>query len=279
MSSTFLVVPQWQGSGSSRAMRLVDGAEAVRHELPSGATRLIEVPLEAGDSEGTGILRFSAIRLVRERVQRELASLDDVAIIIGGDCGVEYAGVEHAARAGQVVLLWADAHADLNTPETSPSGAFHGMVLRSLIDEGVVAPENVLLVGVRDLDDAEAEFIERAGIAHVPASDVGAAIAARAAAVREAGGTPVLYAHVDLDVLDPGAFSGVGFPTPFGLTLDELTTAITDARASLELVGAGLTEFAPAALGSADLDPNPSADANAGDDLTTILRILGALRR
>ena len=98
MSSSFLVVPQWQGSGSSRAMRLVDGAEAVRHELPTAATRLIDVPLEAGDSEGTGILRFSSIRLVRERLERALAEIDDVPIIIGGDCGVEYAGIEHAAR-------------------------------------------------------------------------------------------------------------------------------------------------------------------------------------
>lgn len=271
MSSTFLVVPQWQGSGSSRAMRLVDGAEAVLHELPSAATRLIDVPLEAGDSEGTGILRFSSIRLVRERLQRELAELDEVAIIIGGDCGVEYAGVEHAARTGRVVVLWADAHADLNTADSSPSGAFHGMVLRSLIDDGVVDPENVLLLGVRDLDDAEAHFMETAGIAQVATSEVGAAVADRVTALRDSGAEPVLYVHVDLDVLDPGVFAGVGFPTPFGLTLDELTTAIAAAREQLSLRGAGVTEFAPASLSD--------ESAPGGDDLTTILRILGALRR
>jgi arginase len=268
MSSTFLVVPQWQGSGSSRAMRLVDGAAAIRGDLPSAATRLIEVPLEAGDAEGTGIHRFSAIRLVRERLQQALAELDDTAVVIGGDCGVEYAPVEHAARQGRVILLWADAHADLNTAATSPSGAFHGMVLRAMIDDGLVDPADVLLLGVRALDDAEAAFIEEAGLRSVSADQVGAAVAERADAARALGAEPVLYAHIDLDVLDPGVFAGVGFPTPFGLALDDLTAAIAAARAALPLVGAGVTEFAPA------------GDAEAlGDDLSVILRILSALTR
>jgi len=290
MSSTFLVVPQWQGSGSSRAMRLVEGAEAIRHDLPAAATHLIDVPLEAGDSEGTGILRYSSIRLVRERLERALAELDTTPIVIGGDCGVEYAGIEHAARAGRVVLLWADAHADLNTAETSPSGAFHGMVLRALIDAGVVAPADVLLLGVRDLDDAEAEFIETTGMPRVTPDSVGAAVAERAVAARTDGVEPVLYVHVDLDVLDPSVFGGVGFPTPFGLALDELTTAVSAARAGLTLWGAGVTEFAPAPLretvpgdsaGAVDDHDDDDDDVSgiASDDLTVILRILAALSR
>ncbi|WP_439563669.1 arginase family protein [Microcella sp.] len=287
MTSTFLVVPQWQGSGSSRAMRLVDGAHAIRADLPSAATRLIEVPLEAGDSEGTGIVRYSSIRLVRERLEQSLAELDDTPIIIGGDCGVEYAGIENAARAGRVILLWADAHADLNTAETSPSKAFHGMVLRSLIDAGVVAASDVLLLGVRDLDDAEAQFIDESSMPHVTAAEVGDRVAERAAAARAEGVEPVLYVHIDLDVLDPGVFSGVGFPAPFGLALDELTSAVGAARAQLGLVGAGLTEFAPAparedvpgdSAGATD-DEVDEVGGAAGDALTVILRILAALSR
>ncbi len=292
MSSTFLVVPQWQGSGSSRAMRLVEGAEAIRHDLPAAATHLIDVPLEAGDSEGTGILRYSSIRLVRERLERALAELDTTPIVIGGDCGVEYAGIEHAARAGRVVLLWADAHADLNTAETSPSGAFHGMVLRALIDAGVVAPADVLLLGVRDLDDAEAEFIETTVMPRVTPDSVGAAVAERAVAARTDGVEPVLYVHIDLDVLDPSVFGGVGFPTPFGLALDELTAAVSAARAELALWGAGVTEFAPAPLRETvpgdsagavddhdDDDDDDDVSGIASDDLTVILRILAAVSR
>ena len=287
MSSAFLVVPQWQGSGSSRAMRLVDGANAIRADLPSGATQVIDVPLEAGDSEGTGILRYSAIRLVRERLERALAELDSTPIIIGGDCGVEYAGIEHAARAGRLVLLWADAHADLNTAETSPSKAFHGMVLRALIDAGVVAPADVLLLGVRDLDDAEAQFIADSGMPRVAAAEVADRVAERVEAARADGVSEVaLYVHVDLDVLDPSVFGGVGFPAPFGLTLDELTAAVGAARGQLALASAGLTEFAPApAFGAVPGDSAGATDGGddvsgaAGDDLTVILRILDTLSR
>jgi arginase len=285
MTSTFLVVPQWQGSGSSRAMRLIDGANAIRHDLPSSATHVIDVPLEAGDSEGTGVLRYSSIRLVRERLEAALAERDSPTIVIGGDCGVEYAGIEHAARAGRVVLLWADAHADLNTVDSSPSKAFHGMVLRSLIDAGVVDAADVLLLGVRDLDEAESNFIDRAGITHVSSAEVGARVSERVAAARADGIEPVLYIHVDLDVLDPGVFDSVGFAVPFGLALTELTDAIAAARAALPLVGAGLTEFAPASASqlNAGTDADDSLEIDdtevASDDLTVILRILAALSR
>jgi flavin reductase (DIM6/NTAB) family NADH-FMN oxidoreductase RutF len=64
MSPTFVVVPQWQGSVSARAMRLLDGAEAIRGDLPVSATTLVDVPIEAGDSLDTGIHRFSSLLIV-----------------------------------------------------------------------------------------------------------------------------------------------------------------------------------------------------------------------
>ena len=262
MAAHFVVVPQWQGSGAERAMRLVDGAEAIRGDLPASATTLIEVPLEAGDAEQTGIHRWSSLRIVRERQSAALATIDGTAITIGGDCGVELAAVGHVARLGRTVLVWADAHADLNTPTSSPSGAFHGMVLRSIIDHGLVAPAAVLLVGTRDLDPAEEHAAQSLGIAHVAIGDVGAAVADRAAE-----GATELYIHVDLDVIDPAEFGGVGFPTPFGTTVSELVAAIGAARGALPLSGAGVTEFAPA-----------SAE-EAGDDLPSILRVISALTR
>ncbi|KRF31006.1 arginase family protein [Yonghaparkia sp. Soil809] len=262
MAAHFVVVPQWQGSGAERAMRLVDGAEAIRGDLPASATTLVEVPLEAGDAEQTGVHRWSSLRIVRERQTAALAAIGSPAITIGGDCGVELAAVEHVARAGRTVLVWADAHADLNTPTSSPSGAFHGMVLRSIIDHGIVAPADVLLVGTRDLDPAEEHAVESLGIALVAIGEVGAAVAERAAE-----GATELYVHVDLDVIDPSEFAGVGFPTPFGTTITELVGAIGAARAALPLSGAGVTEFAPASA------------AAAGDDLPSILRVISALTR
>jgi arginase len=154
------------------------------------------------------------------------------------------------------------------------------MVLRALIDDGIVDSADVLLLGVRDLDDAEAEFIEARQLQRVTADQVGEAVASRAAAARAEGDTPVLYAHIDLDVLDPAVFAGVGFAAPFGLELEPLTQAITAARAALPLGGAGLMEYAPAAgdengAGTAEDDEIDSP----GDDLSAILRILAALSR
>ena len=73
MTINYVVVPQWQGSGSSRAMQLVDGAESIRGDLPSSATRTVDIPLEAGDHQSTGVHRYSSILLVRDRMRHALA--------------------------------------------------------------------------------------------------------------------------------------------------------------------------------------------------------------
>lgn len=264
MGSRFFVVPQWQGSGSDRAMQLVAGAEAIVDDLPRASTEIIDVPLEAGDAEGTGILRHSSLRVVRDRLGRALSAegAHPVPVVIGGDCGVEYAAVQNTGRQGRVVLLWADAHADLNTAESSPSGAFHGMVLRAMIDDGLVAAQDVILLGVRDMDDAEADCVRDYAIEQVGPEGVADAVAARI------GDGAVLHIHVDLDVLDPGAFASVGFATPFGLELPALLTAIADARGALPLAGAAVTEYAP---------PTGASAEELADDAATILRVIGAL--
>lgn len=261
MALTFVVVPQWQGSGSSRAMQLVDGADAIRGDLPSAATRVVEVPLEAGDGEDSGIERWSSVRVVHERLTEQLARLDGPALTIGGDCGVEWAAVEHVTGR-DVALVWFDAHADLNTPAGSPSGAFHGMVLRTLIERGLPAGR-VVLAGTRSFDDAESAFVESSGIRHVPVEELSTPDALLAAV--EATGASEVYIHVDLDVLDPGELAGLGYPEPFGLAGSTLVELIAALRDRWPLAGAGITEFAPA---------SPAA---ANDDLPVILRIIGAL--
>ena len=270
--ASFVVVPQWQGSGSSRAMRLQDGADAIRGDLPASATRVVEVPVEAGESLGTGIHRYASLLAVRTRQEAALRASDGPVITVGGDCGVELASIGHAAAAHpDLAVVWLDAHADLNTPASSPSGAFHGMVLRAVLGEGAdglelpvgtVTADRVVLAGVRAFDDAEADLVASAGVAHLPADALDAG--SLAAAVAATGATHV-YIHVDLDVLDPGAMSGVGFPEPFGLDVQVLTDAIKALRRSYGLAGAGITEFAP------------SSPAAAVDDMGTILRVIGAL--
>jgi arginase len=268
--ATFVVVPQWQGSGSTRAMRLVDGADAIRGDLPTTSTVTVAVPLEAGESQGTGVARFSSIQLVRDRLAMTLSTIEGVAITIGGDCGVELAAVEHVADQGELALIWFDAHADLNTPASSPSSVFNGMVLRTLIGDGEpglvparpVKPANVILVGARELDPPEDAYLTESGIRLLDATDVtGKSLIA---AIKATGATR-LYIHVDLDVLDPAEFEGLDSPVPFGLAAAALVDLIRAVKAKYELVGAGITEFAP------------TSPEQANQDLPTILRIIGAL--
>lgn len=270
MAAQFVVVPQWQGSGSTRAMRLVDGAEAIRGDLPSAGTTTVAVPLEAGEAQGTGVSRFSSIQLVRDRQAMTLATVDGLAITIGGDCGVELAAVAHVADQGEIALIWFDAHADLNTPETSPSSCFNGMVLRTLLGDGApglvparpLAPHNVILVGARELDPAEDEYL---AASEIPLIEADALTSQRLLdAVKKTGASRV-YIHVDFDVLDPAELDGLDSPVPFGLRTATLIESIRAVREQYELVGAGLTEFTP-------ISPE-----QAESDLSTILRIIGAL--
>ncbi len=250
-------------------MRLVDGAEVIRGDLPAARTRTVDVPLESGDSQGTAVHRLSSIAMVRDRVAQALAETPGPTILIGGDCAAELAPIGRLS--GQsVAILWFDAHPDLNTPESSPSHAFNGMVLRTLLGDGPeqlvpaipLNPTRVVLVGARSFDPAEDEYIAANAVAHVDVSDFGPE--ALIAAV-EASGAESVYVHIDLDVLDPGDVTGVGFPEPFGLAAGALVDALKALLTRFPLAGAGITQFAPASVESAV------------DDLPTILRIIGAL--
>ena len=269
---TFVVVPQWQGSGSSRALRLRDGADAIRGDLPVKGTILVDVPLGVGDGQGSGVHGLTAIQLIANELRASLDTVPSAPIVIGGDCGVELAAIPHAIkRAGTpTALLWLDAHPDLNTPDTSPTGAFHGMVLRTLLGEGLaallpqspVAARSVVLAGTRACDDAEAAYIEASGIRMLPPDQLTVASLLDALTATGAGS---VYVHIDLDVLDPGEFASLSYPEPFGLSVASLLELLHAVKEHFPLAGASVTEFAPAS-------PDQAAQ-----DLPTILRIIGAL--
>lgn len=272
MDLQFLVAAEWQGSGSTRALHLSDGADAIRGDLPAGRTTVIDIPLGAGESLGSRVRRLSAIQIVRDRMVTALAGHSDPVVTIGGDCGVELASVAHAhaQNPGDLALVWLDAHPDVNTPESSPSGAFHGMVLRSILGEGFpsLALENplpvsrVILAGTRSLDEQEAEWVAAEGIRVIPPSEFDADSLVAAIRATEA---KRVYLHIDVDVLDPAEFSSLHYPEPFGLSLTALLESIRATVSQFTLAGAGICEFAPSA---------PDA---AADDLPSILRIIGAL--
>lgn len=275
MAVTFVVVPQWQGSVSPRAMRLADGAEAIRGDLPASSTVIVDVPVESGDALDTGILRFSSLLRVRERQIQALNHVQDWALTIGGDCGVSLSSIEHAVKrsSGDLAVVWFDAHPDLNTAEDSPSGAFTGMVLRALCGEGALVPDaahtvdpaKLVLAGIRDVDPGEARFIDENRLVQIDSTALETP-QALVDAVRATGAGSV-YLHIDLDVLDPAVIAGLANLLPFGLTLEQLTAAITALRAEFTLAGATIAGFSPV------------SPLDAEDDLPSILRVIGSLTR
>nr|WP_055502945.1 arginase family protein [Nonomuraea pusilla] len=241
--TTVLCVPQWQGSASGHAPRLAPGALRAAGLVPAGARVTVPVLDDPGEKrDGTRALDVLVENL--RRTEEALAGIDDAVITVGGDCGVDLAPITAArARHGdRLTVLWIDAHPDVYHPDTLPSGAFHGMVLRTLLGDGPAPltparpldPAQVILAGVRAGDVTERDYLRRTGLRVHGVEDVEAAFD---------GVTGPVYVHIDLDVLDPEAFGSVCYPEPGGLLPDRLI----DLVAALDgVVGAAITEHAPA---------------------------------
>ncbi|MGM7666225.1 arginase family protein [Microbacterium sp. A93] len=261
----FLVVPQWQGSPAARAMLLVDGASAIAGDLPRSATTVLDVPIEAGDSLGTGVHRLSSIQRVRALVADAMAP---DTVIIGGDCSVTVAALS-AIEHDDLAIVWCDAHPDLQAPETSSSGAYSGMALRSILGEGepqlalspAISNDRVVLVGARVIDDAEEAPL--ATLTRLSVDDL-TDIDALANAVAATGAKRV-WVHIDVDVLDPAEIAGVSAAAPFGTSAAVLSAAVRALRARIPLAGATIAGFAP------------RSPTDAMEDLGTILRLVGAV--
>jgi len=165
------------------------------------------------------------------------ADLPERPLVLGGDCCSHVGAVEGlAARQGRLSVIWFDAHGDLNTPESSPSGNQWGMPLRMLLDSGAVAAEDVALVGARNLDPPEEEFIRSSGLS-VGEDGISQAL----------DGTGCAYVAVDADVLEPSEMS-VFMPEPGGLSRLEVERLLRAVEARTKVLGAGFTglSFEPA---------------------------------
>ena len=160
--------------------------------------------------------------------------LPERPLVLGGCCCAHVGAIEGlAARYGRLGLVWFDAHGDLNTPATSPSGNPWGMPLRMVLDSGAVDPGDVALVGARSLDPPEEAFIAESGI-RVGAKGIPEALS----------GTDGVYVALDCDALD--ADDVVSFmPEPGGLRIDDVAELLHSIGREHAVLGAGLSGLAP----------------------------------
>jgi arginase family enzyme len=154
------------------------------------------------------------------------SELPDRPLVLGGCC-CSHIGAIEALSAGEecLAVVWFDAHGDLNTPETSPSGNAWGMPLRIVIDDDAVEAKHVALVGARNLDPPEVEFIAASGVR-----------TGERAIEQALEGADAVYVAFDGDVVEPGELA-VFMPEPDGLRLAELEDSLTTRVAGLGFSG------------------------------------------
>jgi arginase len=179
-------------------------------------------------------------------------------LVIGGDHSIAIGTVAGVAghfreRGEPIGLIWVDAHGDMNSPETSPSGNVHGMPLGVLLGWGVpelvnlggfapkVRPEHTVLIGIRDLDEGEKELMKRSGALVFTMKEVDQFVmseVARRALERVTYGTAGFHLSVDLDGIDPMVAPGVATAVNGGLNFREthlLMELVADSRRMLSM--------------------------------------------
>jgi arginase len=226
------------------------------------AAGMVRVPRAWGDSSGETMAEAARLPFpypeaavveedtLGEQTLAVASELPERPLVLGGCCCSHIGAVEAlAARHGRIALVWFDAHGDLNTPETSLSGNLWGMPLRIILDSGAVDPQDVLLLGARNLDPPEVELIAAIGLRTEP-DELDAALE----------GTEGAYVAVDADALDPEGISSF-MPEPAGLSLDETERLLRAIAERAPVLGAGLSGLA--------------AESSNVEPATRLLRALG----
>ncbi|MFI5108824.1 MAG: arginase [Terriglobales bacterium] len=236
------------GPSAVRVAGLEARLEALGHVVEDAGNIAVAIPEQkkAGHPNAKYLKEITATCTKHAELVLRTLEASKTPLVLGGDHSVAVgtvAGVsEFYRRQNQRVgLLWIDAHADINTPESSPSGNVHGMPLAAIMGLGPpdlanifgfspkVAPENCVLVGVRDIDAAEKENVRKAGIEVYTMRDIDerGMRTVMEEALRAAGrGTAGYHVSLDMDWVDPEDAPGVGTPVRGGATYREAHLAM-----------------------------------------------------
>jgi arginase len=223
--------------------------EALGHEVDDGGNIRVEI----AETQASGSSKARYLTEIAETCSRTaeavLKTLEEgmTPLLLGGDHSLAVGSVSGVAefyrrRGEKIGLVWIDAHTDINTPETSPSGNVHGMPLAALLGLGPeplakiygyapkIDPENVVLIGIRDIDAAERENVRRGGVTHVytmrDIDERGMRAVMEEALSAAASGTAGYHVSLDMDWIDPEDAPGVGTPVRGGATYREAHLAM-----------------------------------------------------
>jgi arginase len=229
-----------RGRTSDRSAAAGEGALALGEEL---ARRLGVTAAQVGEPEPPREGRWeddlrggrAAIAAAGQALEEALDA-GDLPVLLASDCTIAMGTLPALARREPSArVVWLDAHGDFNTPSTTESGFLGGMCLAAACgrwDDGIhgaLDPRRVVLSDGRDLDPAEREEIDEAGVSVLAPPGVAAAVRGER-----------MFIHLDFDVLDPAEMPAT-FPAPGGLTRDALQALLAELSTAAHVVGIELT--------------------------------------
>jgi arginase len=224
------------------------------------------IPTPVAEATAVGDEQARFLEEIKEACDRVAALVERATaagmlpLVLGGDHSVALGTLVGLSRAhGSGGVLWLDAHGDLNTPETSPSGNVHGMVLAAALGLGgaafahdgwalpLIEPARVALVGVRSLDEGERQRVHELDVRVFTMSDVDKMGVERAVseALEHVAGPGFLHVSLDMDVVDPDQAPGVGTPVRGGLQYREAHLALETVAESGRLTSLEVVEVNP----------------------------------
>lgn len=189
-------------------------------------------------------------------------SNNNTPVLLGGDHSLSIgtlAAFTNSFQNKNIGLIWIDTHADINTPNTTPSGNIHGMPISTLLGSGhselvslfdkcTIPAENIVLIGLRDIDEFEKDLIRDSGVRYYTMRDIDelgiqkVIIEVQNTLIKNVDGIHVSF---DLDVMDPTQVPGVSTPVHGGLTLREAHLALEMLYESGKVVSADFVELNP----------------------------------
>jgi arginase len=256
----YLFFPQWEGAGKRN---VYTGATLLQQILKE------RIPFTKIEVEGVeelhiehDIIGYPHILQYAQQTHTLLRERNPHRIFpLGGDCSIDIVPISFLNQRydGDLAVIWLDAHADANTPQSSPSKTFHGMALRALLGEGdptlhtfsfsTLRPQQIFLAGVRDLDLPEQQYLAHEQVSLFSSDQLNADAHILVDAIKKQGFSHV-YVHTDVDVLDPVSFPIIkqisDFPTPGGVHMQTLWNIHRSLTEHLSPVGWSLVEIVAA---------------------------------
>jgi arginase len=236
------------GPSAVRVAGLEARLESIGHIVEDAGNVAVAIPEQKkeGAAHAKYLKEITATCTTSAELVFKTLEAGKVPLVLGGDHSVAAGTVSGVAkffrRKGQKIgLIWIDAHTDMNTPDSSPSGNVHGMPLAALMGLGPaelgniyefspkVQPENCVLVGIRDVDNFEKENIRKAGVEVFTMRDIderGMRSVMEEAVSMAAKGTVGYHVSLDMDWIDPEDAPGVGTPVSGGATYREAHLAM-----------------------------------------------------